>query len=140
VSATWWLATAQTVVFLAACGWAYFVTIRVEDANDAARDTNELQAESTEILRAWWNDLAIAESEQPPTEPMRPVPHKRTDTAEVATVITPQAVIGWHGDEGRVHDVSTARAAAEHEQRIRAWRERNEQVRTGSTARGKGET
>lgn len=124
VTVAFWLATGQTVVFLALCGWAFWTTGRIADllnaadiirahsecgaqratraALDARAMLEQLRDESA-VLRDWWH----AHSDPDPvTEPMRRI---GTDTAQAPAIAefgpTPP------GDD-RVHDAGMAEVLA----------------------------
>lgn len=85
MTTTWLLSTAQTVIFLCVVGWAWWATNRIEDACEHA----EQAADDADRLIDWWHRHYNQPDPEPPTEP---TPVVRTDTNEVSTVITPQAV------------------------------------------------
>ena len=142
MTAAWAVAAGGTVMFLGIVGWAYWVTQQLTDAVDAARDTNDMQAEERDILRAWWEQLADEADAravvEPVTGPLPQVRPVRTDTAEAAALITPRAVTRRRyelqdpRERDFVTDLNLAHGVAILEDRIVEWR-RGNQSRTGAT-------
>ena len=108
MTATFWIATAQTVVFLALCGWAWWHAGVTAETNNAARQAAEhAQAGAQHATRAaldaramlddardWLVDMrewmaGDPEPQQPSTEPMRKV---GVDTEPANQRITPRAI------------------------------------------------
>lgn len=106
-----WLSVSQTVVFLAVCGFAWWVSRLIveaasnsalaareaaEAAQDAQRTATDIR-EMREMLRTWVDQqqaqVSRVDERRPQDAPSSPRPI-RTDTAESHVVLTPQAIIG----------------------------------------------
>lgn len=105
MTVAFWLATGQTVVFLAVIGFAWWQIRLLVEACDAARDTNEMQRADSDVLHAWWNQCADWHNalldgdrlEPADRQPTTAMPAVRTDTVEepIAASLIDDTALAW---------------------------------------------